>query len=116
MSAVDKAIRRNSPLKKSCDPKGWTLLNFLMDSRTGLGRFRQFRISNYELMMKLIDYCRDHTVEQILALPDLNEESSSTTNTRCCFGSSSCAAPACTGISSCTIFAMRKQSTRAIAS
>jgi nanoRNase/pAp phosphatase (c-di-AMP/oligoRNAs hydrolase) len=48
-------------------------LNFLMDSRTGLGRFRQFRISNYDLMMKLIDFCRDHTVEQILALPDVNE-------------------------------------------
>jgi hypothetical protein len=25
------------------------LLNFLMDSRTGLGRFRDFRISNYHL-------------------------------------------------------------------
>ena len=37
-----------------------------MDSRTGLGRFRQFRISNYELMMKLIDYCRDHSVDRSL--------------------------------------------------
>lgn len=45
----------------------------LMDSRTGLGRFREFRISNYELMMQLIDYCRDHTIEEILALPDVVE-------------------------------------------
>ena len=52
---------------------GWTLLNYLMDSRTGLGRFRNFRISNYALMMALIDSCRDHTIEQILALPDVKE-------------------------------------------
>jgi nanoRNase/pAp phosphatase (c-di-AMP/oligoRNAs hydrolase) len=73
MGAVDKADSAQFTADEILHPKGWTLLNFLMDSRTGLGRFRQFRISNYELMMKLIDYCRDHTVEQILALPDLNE-------------------------------------------
>ena len=44
--------------------------NFIMDSRTGLGRFKQFRISNYDLMMRLIEYCRDHTIDEILALPD----------------------------------------------
>jgi nanoRNase/pAp phosphatase (c-di-AMP/oligoRNAs hydrolase) len=44
-----------------------------MDARTGLGRFRDFRISNYALMMDLIDYCRDHSIEQILALPDVEE-------------------------------------------
>ena len=44
-----------------------------MDSRTGLGRFREFRISNYELMMQLIDYCREHSIEEILALPDVTE-------------------------------------------
>ncbi len=50
------------------------LLNFLMDSRTGLGRFRDFRISNYQLMMQLIDACIDHQdVREILALPDVAE-------------------------------------------
>ena len=49
------------------------LLNYLMDARTGLGRFREFRISNYALMMDLIDYCRDHDIEQILQLPDVQE-------------------------------------------
>jgi nanoRNase/pAp phosphatase (c-di-AMP/oligoRNAs hydrolase) len=44
-----------------------------MDSRTGLGRFREFSISNYQLMMKLIDYCRNHTIEEILLLPDVKE-------------------------------------------
>ena len=45
-----------------------------MDSRTGLGRFRDFRISNYELMMQLIDACMPaRHVEEILALPDVAE-------------------------------------------
>ncbi len=55
------------------DPQGWSLLNFLMDARTGLGRFREFRISNYELMMDLIDYCKDHNIDKILQLPDVQE-------------------------------------------
>jgi nanoRNase/pAp phosphatase (c-di-AMP/oligoRNAs hydrolase) len=73
MIAVDKADSANFTVEEIVQPQGWTLLNFLMDARTGLGRFRDFRISNYELMMKLIDYCRGHTVEQILALPDVVE-------------------------------------------
>ena len=73
MEAVDKADSAQYSLEEILHPTGWTLLNFLMDARTGLGRFRQFTISNYELMMRLIDYCRDHTVEEILALPDVVE-------------------------------------------
>lgn len=73
MNAVDKADSAQFTEAEILTPAGWTLLNFLMDSRTGLGRFRQFRISNYDLMMKLIDHCRDHTVEQVLALPDVKE-------------------------------------------
>jgi len=73
MEAVDKADAAQFTREDILAPQGWTLLNFLMDSRTGLGRFRDFRISNYDLMMKLIDYCRDHTVEEILALPDVKE-------------------------------------------
>jgi nanoRNase/pAp phosphatase (c-di-AMP/oligoRNAs hydrolase) len=54
-------------------PQGWVLLNMLMDARTGLGRFREFRISNYSLMMDLIAYCRNHGIDEILALPDVRE-------------------------------------------
>ena len=54
-------------------PSGWPLLSFLMDPRTGLGRFRQFRISNYQLMMQLIDACTELTVEEILETPDVAE-------------------------------------------
>ena len=44
-----------------------------MDARTGLGRFREFKISNYTLMMDLIKYCRNHNIDEILALPDVKE-------------------------------------------
>ncbi|HEY2134271.1 MAG TPA: exopolyphosphatase [Xanthobacteraceae bacterium] len=73
MAAVDKADAAQFGRDDILRPTGWALLNFLMDARTGLGRFKQFRISNYQLMMQLIDFCRGHTVEEILALPDVKE-------------------------------------------
>ena len=73
MEAVDKGDSANFTKEEVLDPEGWVLLNFLMDARTGLGRFRQFRISNYELMMDLIDYCKNHNIDEILALPDVKE-------------------------------------------
>ncbi len=73
MDAVDKADSAQFSEDEVLNPTGWVLLNYLMDSRTGLGRFRNFRISNYQLMMDLIKYCRNHTIEQILALPDVVE-------------------------------------------
>lgn len=73
MDAVDKADSAQFTLEDILNPKGWELLSFLMDARTGLGRFRDFRVANYQLMMELIDYCRDHDIEQILALPDVAE-------------------------------------------
>ena len=73
MAAVDQADSAQYSREDILNPQGWVLLNYLMDSRTGLGRFREFRISNYTLMMDLIKYCRDHTIEQILALSDVQE-------------------------------------------
>ena len=73
MAAVDKGDAAQFSKDEILAPQGWNLMNFLMDSRTGLGRFRDFRISNYELMMQLIDYCREHTIEEILVLPDIQE-------------------------------------------
>ncbi len=73
MAAVDQADSAQYSRDDVLNPQKWTLLNYLMDSRTGLGRFREFRISNYQLMMDLIKYCRDHTIEEILALPDVQE-------------------------------------------
>lgn len=73
MEGVDKGDSANFSEDEVLHPQKWALLNFLMDARTGLGRFRDFRISNYALMMDLIDYCRNHTIEEILELPDVNE-------------------------------------------
>ena len=73
MEAVDKADAAKFNESEILDPQGWILLSFLMDPRTGLGRFREFRISNYELMMQLIDLCLDHSVDEILAHPDVAE-------------------------------------------
>ena len=73
MEAVDKADSAQFSQDEILNPKGWVLLNYLMDARTGLGRFREFRISNYDLMMRLIDACLNHSVEEILALPDVKE-------------------------------------------
>jgi nanoRNase/pAp phosphatase (c-di-AMP/oligoRNAs hydrolase) len=71
--AVDKADSAQFTMEDVLNPSGWELLSFLMDARTGLGRFKEFRVSNYTLMMNLIDYCRDHTIEAILELPDVKE-------------------------------------------
>ncbi|CAO3406000.1 exopolyphosphatase [Azospirillum largimobile] len=73
MAAVDQADSAQYQREDILNPTGWTLLNFIMDARTGLGRFREFRVSNYQLMMDLIDYCRSHSIEQILELPDVKE-------------------------------------------
>ena len=73
MRAVDQADSAQYSLEEVLAPTGWVLLNFLMDSRTGLGRFRDFRISNYQLMMMLIEACLDHHIDEILQLPDVKE-------------------------------------------
>ena len=73
MEAVDKGDSADFVLDEVLHPEGWALMNFLMDARTGLGRFRNFRISNYDLMMKLIDECLDHPIEQVLEDPDVKE-------------------------------------------
>lgn len=73
IDAVDKADSARFSMEEVLHPAGWTLLSFVMDARTGLGRFRDFRISNYQLMMDLIQHCRTKPVDEILALPDVAE-------------------------------------------
>lgn len=73
MDAVDKADSAQYNRREILEPAGWELLNFIMDPRTGLGRFRDFRISNYALMMDLIEYCKGHTIDEVLQMPDVVE-------------------------------------------
>ena len=73
MHAVDKADAARFSENEILEPHGWIFLSFLMDPRTGLGRFREFRISNYQLMMQLVDACTRLSADEVLASPDVAE-------------------------------------------
>ncbi len=73
MEGVDKVDAANLTADEIQHPTGWVLLGFLMDPRTGLGRWREFTISNYALMEKLIDCCITMSIEEIMELPDVKE-------------------------------------------
>ena len=73
MEAVDKVDSANLTIDEILHPTGWVLVGFIMDPRTGLGRWRQFTISNYQLMINLMDACRTMTTQEILKLPDVVE-------------------------------------------
>jgi len=71
--AVDKAADADYSIDEILDPQGWVLLAFLLDARTGLGRFKDFRLSNYQLMMSLIPFLRTHGLKEVLENPDVAE-------------------------------------------
>jgi nanoRNase/pAp phosphatase (c-di-AMP/oligoRNAs hydrolase) len=73
MAAVDKADAADFTREDILEPQGWDYISFLMDPRTGLGRFREFRISNYQLMMQLIDDITTKSIDEILETPDVAE-------------------------------------------
>lgn len=73
MVAVDKVDSGDLTIDDIMNPEGWILVGFLMDPRTGLGRWRQFTISNYQLMEKLLVACSKNTTEEILAMSDVQE-------------------------------------------
>ena len=70
---MDKVDSGNLTIDEIQNPQGWILVGFLMDPRTGLGRWRNFTISNYQLMEKLMECCRTMSTEEILELPDVQE-------------------------------------------
>ncbi len=73
MTAVDKVDSGNLTIDEIQNPTGWILIGFLMDPRTGLGRWRNFTIPNYKLMENLMHKCRDLSTEQILQMSDVQE-------------------------------------------
>lgn len=73
LAAVDKVDSANLTKEEILNPGDWVLLGYIMDPRTGLGRFRNFTISNYQLMEKLVDWCREMTIDEIMKLPDIVE-------------------------------------------
>ena len=73
IDSVDTVDSGSIGIDDILNPKGWILLGFLMDPRTGLGRFREFGISNYALMEKLIEECRVKKIDAILEDFDVKE-------------------------------------------
>ena len=73
VEACDKVDSGNLTQEEIHNPTGGILLGFLMDPRTGLGRFREFTISNLKLMENLLAECAVKTPEEILQLPDVKE-------------------------------------------
>jgi nanoRNase/pAp phosphatase (c-di-AMP/oligoRNAs hydrolase) len=73
LEAVNKTDSGDLSRDEILEPEGWILLSFMMDPRTGLGRFKDYRISNYQLMMDMIRYCRTMTVDDILDIEDVKE-------------------------------------------
>lgn len=73
MEAVDRADCTSFNEEDILNPQGWVLLNYLMDPRTGLGRYRNFNISNYNLMLKLVDLCSKKSITEIMEDPDVRE-------------------------------------------
>ena len=73
MEAVDKADAARYSERDILAPSGWALLNFLIDPRTGLSRLNNFSTSNDEFMRDMMVYCRHHPVEEILAIPEVEE-------------------------------------------
>ncbi|WP_029895189.1 exopolyphosphatase [Desulfohalovibrio reitneri] len=70
---VDRCDSGDLAREHIASPTGWVLLNFITDPRTGLGRFHDYRVSNYDLMMSLVDWCRSMDIGEILAQPDVAE-------------------------------------------
>ena len=73
VEAIDKADSAGFTPEQILAPEGWTLLSFIMDPRTGLERYKDYRIANYQLITDMIDYCREMTVDEILQTDDVQE-------------------------------------------
>lgn len=73
LEAVDKVDSANLTVFEVADPRGWVLLGFLMDPRTGLGKYRDYAISNRQLMFRLIDVMATHSAEEITRMFDVRQ-------------------------------------------
>ncbi len=73
LQAVNIADSASFSHQEIIKPEGWILISFLVDPRTGLGYYKDYRIGNYRLMVDMIKYCRTMTAEQILEQYDVNE-------------------------------------------
>jgi oligoribonuclease NrnB/cAMP/cGMP phosphodiesterase (DHH superfamily) len=70
---VDKSDSANLSPDDVTNPQGWILLSYLMDPRTGLGKQKDYQVSNRDLMLKLVDWISTKTPAEILEMPDIKE-------------------------------------------
>jgi nanoRNase/pAp phosphatase (c-di-AMP/oligoRNAs hydrolase) len=73
LRAVNIADAGSFTQEEVLNPTDWILLSFIMDARTGLGYFSDYRISNYQLMLDMIQYCRTMSAKEILEQRDVKE-------------------------------------------
>ncbi|MDP6350997.1 MAG: exopolyphosphatase [Alphaproteobacteria bacterium] len=73
MASVDRADAAKFTKPQVLNESGWDLLSFILDPRTGLERFANFAIPHDDFVVQLIDYCRGHTIDEIMALPAVEE-------------------------------------------
>ena len=73
IEAVDKADSANYTEEDILAPDKWTLLNFIVDPRTGLGRFKDFSTTTEEFMIDLMTYCRHTPIDELMRLPEILE-------------------------------------------
>jgi oligoribonuclease NrnB/cAMP/cGMP phosphodiesterase (DHH superfamily) len=56
-------------------PERWALLNFLLDQRSSVDKWGNFKITEDQFKFDLIDYCGKMTIDKIIELPDVKERS-----------------------------------------
>jgi len=66
VTAVDKVKSGDLSIDDIMEPKDWVLLGLIMDPRSGFGRLKNFKLSNYALMEKLIELCRSQKIDEII--------------------------------------------------
>lgn len=71
--AVDKYNSADFTEEEILHPRNWILLNFILDSKTGLNRFCDFEESNHDFVLELIDYCLTNNIDTVVKLPNLQD-------------------------------------------
>lgn len=71
--AAEKSISANYTIDEILHPTNWNLLGFIMDHRTGLERFKDFKNTTDNLIRKLATTVLSLNIKEILQLSDLKE-------------------------------------------
>lgn len=73
INAVDMCNAAEISTGDILQPEGYVLISFILDARTGLGRFRDFRVSNQAMIKSLTSQLLNLSAKEILKLPDMQE-------------------------------------------